>query len=219
MKRILVLVLLFSLLVSTPCDALSKKQCDRADTIAEIASDSYEEYGVLPSVAVTQAFIESTLGEHCSGNNLWGIASGAESYQSLEDGVMRYLDVINNGCYDDALYKRDYRVQMREILEGGYCQPVGSYYEDAIWSIEHYNFHKYDKNLPKMYTLKYSKDCRDFTVQMNSKKCGKETVVRFDTYLFDTEMNTDIPRNVILVPIKKLDGEVVSIDIFENVKG
>ena len=115
MKRILIFGLLLSLLMTKPCYALTKDQWDRADTIAEIASDSYEEYGVLPSIAIAQAFIESTLGECCSGNNLWGINSGAESYSSLEDGVVRYLNVINNGCYDDALYERNYRSQIRKL--------------------------------------------------------------------------------------------------------
>ena len=219
MKRILIFGLLLSLLVTKPCYALTKDQWDRADTIAEIASDSYEEYGVLPSIAIAQAFIESTLGECCSGNNLWGINSGAESYSSLEDGVVRYLNVINNGCYDDALYERNYRSQIRKILNGGYCEPEGSYYSDVVWSIEHYDFDKYDKDIPKMYALKYSKDCPDFTIQMNSKKCGRNTVVRVREYLFETELNKDIDKDTIIVPEKRLDGELVSIDIFKNVKG
>ena len=219
MKRILIFGLLLSLLVTKPCYALTKDQWKRADTIAEIASDSYEEYGVLPSIAIAQAFIESTLGECCSGNNLWGINSGAESYSSLEDGVVRYLNVINNGCYDDALYERNYRSQIRKILNGGYCEPEGSYYSDVVWSIEHYDFDKYDKDIPKMYTLKYSKDCSDFTIQMNSKKCGRNTVVRVREYLFETELNKDIDKDIIIVPEKCLDCEVVSIDIFKNVKG
>ena len=126
---------------------LSEAQSNTADTIAQICIENWETYGVLPSVCVGQAFIESTLGEYCSGYNLWGIQSGQEQYSSLWEGTIRYLNVINKSYYEGAPFKTDYHEQIRIILDGGYCQPVGSYYEDIIWSIDHYGFSKYDTQL------------------------------------------------------------------------
>ena len=145
MKRILIFGLLLSLLVTKPCYALTKDQWDRADTIAEIASDSYEEYGVLPSIAIAQAFIESTLGECCSGNNLWGICSGAVHYDSLESGIYGYLRVINNGCYGSAPFTKDASSQISKILAGGYCVPIGDYYNNVMWIINKYGLERFDQ--------------------------------------------------------------------------
>lgn len=126
---------------------LPNRQRQMADRIAQFCMENWEKYGVLPSVCVGQAFIESTLGEHCSGNNMWGIRSGAESYNSVESGVLRYLQVINNGCYKGAPFQKDYHRQIRIILDGGYCEPVGDYYENIIWSIQTYGFDRYDREL------------------------------------------------------------------------
>ena len=218
MKRIIILGLIFSMMMSTPCKALSKDQWKRADIIAEVAAENWEEYGVLPSVAVGQAFIESTLGKHCSGNNLWGINSGAEHYLSLESGTMRYLKVINNGCYPGAPFETNYNKQITKIISGGYCEPAGPYISNVVWSIEHYNFDRYDKMIPTLYTLKYSKKCPPYTIRIRSKKAGPSTVAAIDGFLFDTEKKKG-KKNVVLVPDKKLDGKKVAINLIENVKG
>lgn len=219
MKQLTALIIILSLFITTPCHALTKKQWETADVIAEVAAENYEKYGVLPSVAVAQAFIESTLGTYCRGNNLWGIRSGAESYPSLEAGVLRYLEVINNGYYVGAPFASDYRTQLRCILDGGYCQPVGPYYENATWSIEHYGFDKYDEMIPDMYILKYSKKCPKYTVVIKSKKAKKSTVAQIGKYFYETERDKTLDKNVILVPNKKLDGKRVAINLIENVKG
>ncbi len=124
---------------------LSNAQRQRAYTIANICIKEWDKYGVLPSVAIAQAMIESTLGEHCSGYNLWGIASGKVRYSSLSDGVYGYLRVINNGCYGTAPFTKTASDQIRKILNGGYCVPVGNYYNDAMWIINHYKLRKFDK--------------------------------------------------------------------------
>ena len=129
---------------SIKLSGLSEVQKQRAYTIARICINEWDTYGVLPSVAIAQAMVESTLGKHCSGNNLWGIASGAISYDSLESGVYGYLKVINNGCYGSAPFTRDSSSQINKILSGGYCVPVGEYYENAMWIINHYGLERFD---------------------------------------------------------------------------
>ena len=129
---------------SIKLNGLSDSQKQRAYTIARVCINEWDRYGVLPSVAIAQAMVESTLGKYCSGNNLWGIASGAISYDSLESGVYGYLKVINNGCYGSAPFTRDSSSQINKILSGGYCVPVGEYYENATWIIDHYGLERFD---------------------------------------------------------------------------
>lgn len=124
---------------------LSEEQLKVADKIAHIVASNYEEYGVLPSVAVGQAMQESSLGEICPSNNLWGISSdGYASFSSLEEGVIEYLKCINNGYYDGALFERDYLKAMQCIQDGGYCQPKEGYASEVIKCIEEYEFIRYD---------------------------------------------------------------------------
>ena len=123
---------------------LSTNQQQRAYTIAKVCIKEWKNYGVLPSVAIAQAMQESTLGKHCSGNNLWGICSGAVYYDSLESGVYGYLKVINNGCYGSAPFTRDASSQISKILDGGYCVPVGNYYSNVMWIINKYDLERFD---------------------------------------------------------------------------
>lgn len=124
---------------------LSDVQQQRAYTIARVCIKEWKNYGVLPSVAIAQAMQESTLGKHCSGNNLWGISSGAVHYDSLESGVYGYLKVINNGCYGSAPFTRDPSDQIGKILAGGYCVPVDNYYSNVMWIINKYGLERFDQ--------------------------------------------------------------------------
>lgn len=151
MKKI-IFTLLIAVMIYSPlhvnASELTEKQQENADRIAQIAIDNYNTYGVLPSIAVTQAFIESTLGDFPSNShNYFGICAGDIGYSSFYDGVIGYLKVINNGRYDGALFNKSYYDSMLHILNGGYCHPVGDYYSKAIWSIEHYGFYEYDNKL------------------------------------------------------------------------
>lgn len=124
---------------------LSQVQKNRAYTIANICIKEWKRYGVLPSTAISQAMVESTLGKHCRGYNLWGIKSGSVRYSSLENGVYAYLRVINNGCYGTAPFTKNSSSQIRKILSGGYCVPVGNYYKNATWIVNKYKLKKFDK--------------------------------------------------------------------------
>lgn len=124
---------------------LSQAQKNRAYTIANICIKEWKRYGVLPSTAISQAMVESTLGKHCRGYNLWGIKSGSVSYSSLEAGVYAYMRVINNGCYGTAPFTRSSSSQIRKILNGGYCVPIGNYYKNATWIVNKYKLKKFDK--------------------------------------------------------------------------
>lgn len=127
---------------------LTGKMKMRADIIANICLNNWDDYGVLPSVAIGQAFVESTIGKHCRGYNLWGINSGrGYNYSSLREGTFAYLKVINNGYYKKAPFTKSSRLQIRRILNGGYCVPEGDYYSNFTWALNRYNLEEYDRQM------------------------------------------------------------------------
>lgn len=119
--------------------------------IYEVCKNNWKEYGVLPSVCMTQAFIESTIGEHrCGTYNLWGITSsssdsGYANYNSLEDGIIGYLKVINNGSYPKAPFCKEANYQLRYILDGGYCYPENDYYSKGLQIMGKYGLTSFDE--------------------------------------------------------------------------
>lgn len=190
-KRIISILIMVSMVIT--CLSIRRGSADsvftnaqqkRADTIARVCMENWDTYGCLPSVAIAQAFVESTLGEHCSGYNLWGIKSGAVSYSSLEDGVYGYMKVINNGYYKNAPFCKDYHNQIRQILNGGYCVPVGDYYENVIWTINQYGLDKYDKKMFKQIRNQREKEKRE-------KKQSKIFTVIYDNTVPDNAAVVD----------------------------
>lgn len=116
------ILLLNPITVAAKSNGLSENQTRVANKVAKTATENWEKYGVLPSVAVAQTLVESSLGKNrVRSNNLWGLRPGGKyaSYPSLENGIYAYLEVLNNGRYGKALYKKDYRTQIRRILQGG----------------------------------------------------------------------------------------------------
>ena len=153
-KMLLLIVFLFMSFVSVnihtnDADALSRTQRRNAERIAKYTASHYDKYGVLPSIAVAQAMQESSLGKHCPNYNMWGLASGKIYCSSVENGCRKYLKVINNGCYKGAPFCKSWRTQIKRILRGGYCQPVGSYYSCVVSIVNRYNLTKYDKKMWK----------------------------------------------------------------------
>lgn len=125
---------------------LQGKRKQRADYIAAMCIQQYKKYKVLPSICVAQALVESGLGENCNANNYWGISSnGYAGFASLDAGIMRYLEVINNGYYDAAVGEKNYRVAAQAIQNGGYCCPKTGYANKIIDMIQLYRLTDYDK--------------------------------------------------------------------------
>jgi flagellum-specific peptidoglycan hydrolase FlgJ len=125
---------------------LSGQRKSRADYIAKVCIQNYKTYKVLPSVCVAQALVESGLGESCKANNYWGISSnGYGGFSSLEAGVLRYLQVINNGYYKGAVGTKSYTTAAYAIQNGGYCCPSTGYAAKIISMVKMYRLTDYDK--------------------------------------------------------------------------
>ena len=125
---------------------LSGEKLERANYLAEMCIEHWEEYGCLPSVCIAQAVLESSLGDICYPNNYWGLYGGYRSYDTLEDGVYAYMGLIND-YYSHATYILDYEEQIEQIYYGGYCTSGYEYVTNVIWIIESYNLDYYDQLL------------------------------------------------------------------------
>ncbi len=123
------------------------EQQARVETIVRICIDNWKKYGVLPSVCLAQAMVESTMGDHCRGYNLWGIKAGKVRYSSLEEGTLAYLEVINKDCYAGAPFCKDPYEVVSYIVDGGYCVPADKYYDKVIKIIKDYDLTQYDQQM------------------------------------------------------------------------
>jgi flagellum-specific peptidoglycan hydrolase FlgJ len=118
-----------------------------ADNLAKACVENYEEYGVLPSVCIGQAFIESHIGvDHSQTDyNWWGIASCNIGYSTFNDGVIGYLSTINNGYYSNAPFNTDPYSTISAIAPNYASSPT--YQQDVTWAINNYNLTAYDDYL------------------------------------------------------------------------
>lgn len=228
--------------VSAKVTRLTEKQEKVADKVAKEASENWEEYGVLPSVAVAQTFIESSLGKNqVRPNNLWGLRPDNEysSYESLNEGISAYLDVLNNGLYDKALHKRNYRDQIWEILQGGYYGEddggtVEEYYQNCVNSIESYHFDRYDQKLfkdlgerkrkkkwEKTYTLVYDDSVRENEVRVDKSiiKSGAVQIWKSKELQGIYDVTGGQKGRKIGISRPEFDGMKVKIEVCEEAKG
>lgn len=118
-----------------------------ADNLAKACIENYEEYGVLPSVCIGQAYIESHIGVNHSKSdyNWWGIASCNIGYSTFNDGVIGYLSTINNGYYPNAPFNTDPYSTISAIAPNYATSPT--YQQDVTWAINAYNLTAYDDYL------------------------------------------------------------------------
>lgn len=247
---VLVVVVLLALIPQNMINAhrkFTESQQRNADKIAEIVSENWDKYGVLPSIAIAQAFIESTLGDNCTGYNLWGIKSGEEQYGSLEEGVYRYMKVINNGYYKRAPFCNNYKEQIRIILDGGYCTPVGNYYNNVIWTIQTYGLYQYDrqmfedieqaekdKKVENRYLKKMNKPLEPFVAHNDNKideyviMANKETIcggcvsLYIDNKfagIYEVVCDNTLVGNNIRINNKKINNKKIYLQVYEDAVG
>lgn len=175
MKKLTVKLALLFLGVLIPkelihAEELTEKQKERAEIIAQICTENWEEYGCLPSVCIAQAMQESCLGEVCYPNNLWGLYGGYHSFDSLEDGVYGYMKVLNNGLYDNALHneEQDELYVISEIVKAGYCSDP-NYVSKITSLINTYNLSEYNKDIGNVIVIKAERE-QEFKNRMKSEE-------------------------------------------------
>lgn len=129
--------------------------------IAKVVEKHYDEYGIWPSVAIGQAFVESGL--YSGGRNLFGVRGC--SGLSVEEATERYLQCLQNQYFrGEANFAPTPAEQLTIIMRGGrYCEhqyPDGSYYWDVINSINKYGWRRYDKKIIKKIKAKEARKRR-----------------------------------------------------------
>jgi len=176
-----------------------------AKTIAKICQDNWDWAGILPSVAIAQAFVESGLGV---GPNLFGCIGDAG--KGVEAATISYLHVMHNQYFKGrAAFITSPSKQIASILKGGlYCEgeyPGGSYNYNVLSSIARYNWDKFDKPILK---------------KIREEKASKVRKQRQKGY-FNVQYDESLPESVAIVDpgwIKKGSTIVYEGGIVEAVK-
>lgn len=117
------------------------------DKVKPGAIKSYKEYGVLPSLVMAQAALESGWGAKSIGNNIFGIKAGSSwkgktqnvwtteningrdvsvqatfrDYASIEDSILDHAKVLQKDRYAGVLSAKNYREATKAVKEGGYA--------------------------------------------------------------------------------------------------
>lgn len=225
---------------------LSESQKETADYIAEVTAAEYDTYRILPSVAVCQAFQESSLGVYnIDKNNLWGIKKGGgeegnRSYDSLYDGIIDYLEVLQ----DETYYKnvrgvRSHSQQLWNILLGGYYGgSKKSYFSVCLEHYANHNFAKYDEKMwstrreEKLAKRKLEKQKKEFlvhhdpTIGSNEIKISSGVVEKGSVGIVSNHMilgRYDVINGTkgynVYVNDPELDGMKVLLDVKEGAVG
>ena len=109
---------------------------------------------------IAQAYLESHISEKCYQNNLWGLCGGYRSYETRDDSINAYIDCINNGYYDKALWHTSPEYAINAIWDGGHCTTSKEVYVgDVLWIIDEFDLTKYDVTILKNCTMKTSDVC------------------------------------------------------------
>ncbi len=173
-------------------EGLSYLSAQKQQFIKEIlpgAMKGYEEYGVLPSLALSQAILESNWGKSHIENNLFGIKAteswsgnvayrntkefidgewivietGFRAYNSFADSVEDYARLLGRlSRYKEVLAADNYKQAAIAVWEAGYATDP-KYPQKLTNIIEQYNLQQYDaKAKEKMQEkYKYFKDVPD----------------------------------------------------------
>lgn len=219
---------------------LDSEQRNVADRIAAVANAEWETYGVLPSVAVAQAYCESQLGKaRYNGWNMWGIGGVGSSfyYESVEDGTYGYLRTINNGYYGSAPFTTNAYSQISKILYGGYCPgSEETYISNVMWTINTYGLSKYDEELrnrlikekidevkTKTFKCVYDKKVKTTEIEIDNRLIKKGSVCLYFKGcldgIYDVKKNSRQKGRVIRINNKDLDGKRVKLMFYPNAKG
>ena len=146
---------------------------DFVKKVSVVAIENYDEYRILPSLAVAQASLESGWGKSHIQNNIYGIKAGKSwtgkiairktrewdgtkyiinearfrAYDSFEDSVLDYLKLLGKAKrYERIRDTKDYKEACRLIYECGYATDP-KYSEKLVKIIETNKLFLYDDKI------------------------------------------------------------------------
>lgn len=143
------------------------------ESISKVLMKNYDEYRILPSLAVAQAVLESSWGKYHIQNNIYGIKAGKSwagkvairktkewdgtkyitkedrfrVYDSFEESVIDYLKLLGKtNRYEKVGKAKDYKEACRFVYECGYATDP-KYSEKLINIIEANKLYLYDEKI------------------------------------------------------------------------
>ena len=147
-------------------------QSDNAfiNEVAHGAIETYQEYGILPSITIAQAILETGWGKSRIGNNIFGIKAGSSwkgktrtaqtseyingkwvsttatfrDYDSVAESIMDHAELVGTASrYEAVRNAKDYKEAARALQEAGYATDP-EYAQKLINIIEQNNLTMYD---------------------------------------------------------------------------
>ena len=149
---------------------LSGYQLDFINEIKNGAIEAYEKYGVLPSLTLAQAILETGWGQHRIGNNIFGIKAGSNwtgkvqncrtseqnsdgsyytvysdfrDYDSVEDSIIDHAELLTMDRYKPVLASTNYQEACTRVRECGYATSL-NYSSNLISLVEQYGLNQWD---------------------------------------------------------------------------
>ncbi len=138
--------------------------------IKDGAVQAYEEYGVLPSLTLAQAILETGWGSSKIGNNIFGIKTGDSwtgkvqtletgeqnpdgsryttvadfrDYDTIDESIVDHAELLNNERYQPVIEATNYQDACRAVKECGYATDL-DYDGQLITLIEQYGLDQWD---------------------------------------------------------------------------
>lgn len=155
---------------STGTTALSGEKLDFVNSIKDGAVSAYNKYGVLPSLTLAQAILETGWGDSKIGNNIFGIKAGSSwtgktqncstweqnsdgstyqtvatfrDYDSISESIEDHAKLLTNDRYKPVLASTNYKDAARTVRECGYATDL-EYTNKLINIIETYGLNQWD---------------------------------------------------------------------------
>ena len=144
-------------------------QLDFINKIKDGAVESYNEYGVLPSLTMAQAILESGWGKSSIGNNIFGIKAGSgwtgktqtvgtsewgnggyysitdtfRDYDSIDDSIKDHAELLTSDRYQAVINSTNYQEACKAVKDCGYATSP-TYTQNLINLIEMYGLDQWD---------------------------------------------------------------------------
>ena len=143
---------------------------DFVNSIKDGAVDAYNKYGVLPSLTIAQAILESGWGKSSIGNNIFGIKAGSgwtgktincvtgeqnedgsrytinadfRDYDSVSDSIVDHAELLSTDRYQAVIDANDYKEACVAVKNCGYATSL-DYSDNLISIIEDYGLDQWD---------------------------------------------------------------------------
>ena len=149
---------------------LTGSNLDFVNSIKDKAVEAYNEYGVLPSLTIAQAILESGWGKSKIGNNIFGIKAGSNwtgktincqtgeqnpdgsryttnadfrDYDSIDDSIVDHAKLLNTDLYKSVIEAKNYKEACTAVRECGYATSL-DYSKNLISLVEMYGLDQWD---------------------------------------------------------------------------